>query len=463
MNDKTTDPVAQLGQQLAADHVLDKARAAGEQQAEPASSDADEEPAETSGYAEPLVDNDDEARFIGDFASFEEARAFLADDGDDFQRGDMTVVNGGLVRTRADGSFEVIVSSLLDEYAPPADHTERFARSLSDLERIVLEADFESGPLLGGLRDTMLALFKARPKGWNEMSEMEKKDLAKQLESQAATIIRKVARVVAEGEEISVTGKLESFNCKGGFDLKISAPGDEEAVVQLYRMTGHEVVIMSADAERFLTATAPEVEPDEPGLPFADPPAAEASPEPAYVPPADDSDLAGDADEDEDDVIEDDETAAAETLADIDGPLAGSEPGEYEGRSNPDDEPDGDLETGSADDNSELGQAIASADPDFVEATAEELAAQVGRSGSEPAGDATAKADYVGPREPEDAVPGESWIDTSREDQRPRFKHPNGKFYLSPPTAEVLEAWRAGNNPAAEESADENGFPADPA
>lgn len=274
------------------------------------------------GEAEPQVAQADgeerEPAFIGEFPTFDAVRDFAKDSEFELIAGDLTVVNGALVRVKPDLTFNTLLSDLLEEFAPPADHVAAFSRGLDDMERVVLEAKFESGGLLANLRDTIIELFKARPKVWSQMSQMEQRDTAKQIEAQAETLIRKIVRVVTEGETISVSGKLERYTHAGTFDLKISAASDEETALELFRMQGHDILIMSADAKRFLDAPEAKTDPDEPVLPLA--------------------------------------------LAE---PEQGEEPAPY---NPPDDDPDGDEPT-----------PVVTTAGDFEEATAEELNAQEGR------------------------------------------------------------------------------------
>lgn len=439
------DPINDLATGLAADHAATKG-AKKAKAAKPATGD----PA--------IPDNSDaEAKFIGDFDSFDAVRGFANEEGFNIEGGDMVVINGSLCRYTGK-VFEVVVN-LLDEYAAPADHIESFNAALTSIERVVLGAKFESGTLMAGLRDVIIGMFKARPKAWGEMSQAEQRDLAKQIEGQSTTLIRKIARVIAEGEEVSVIGKLESYSHKGSFDLKISSPAEEEAAIQLFRMQGHDIVIVSADAKRFIE-DAPDAitDSDEPELFPSEPdgtPIAELAPKEAA--PADDSDLApvkeiseeiGNVAQADDDIIEDpraeefEETnvvpivkpgeekpvsliaqvQGAETVAAIDGPLdtqaprkpsfgdgsmgdTGHEPGDYESRSNPEDEKDD-----------------------------------------------TPKADFYG-KQPADAKPGQTWVNES--DPRVRYFHPNGKWYLSAPTEEALAEWRAANEPQGNDFDDE--------
>lgn len=156
--------------------------------------------------------------------------------------------------------------------AEPEDHISAFDEQLEKLQQIVLDAEFDTGSLLGGVRDTLLEIFKHRPKAWSQMSEAEHRDLGKALENAAQALIRRVVLVVTEEDEIAVTGTLKGYSAKGGdFQLKVEAQGDDETALQLFKMDGHSVVIISADASKFLGKNGEaEVIPDQAALAFSD-------------------------------------------------------------------------------------------------------------------------------------------------------------------------------------------------
>lgn len=382
---------------------------------------------------------ENEPAIIGEFGSFDEVREFQAAESGEVQPGDIAIVNGALIRFTEKGT-EVLCSDLMDYFAPPADHTEEFARSLAEIERVVLNAEFESGRLLINMRDLLLGMFKAKPKKWSEMSEQEMRDLGKQLESQASTIIKKICHVVAEGEEISVAGKLDKYSNSGSFSLSISAANDEDAALALYRMQGHDVIIMSADAKRFLDSNEVEVIPDQASMQFADGERAEGEDAAEAAEHAEAEEA-----EEHDDVEEAAEAAAVEEQQQeqLEEQAPAAEPDAAE----PEAEAAAETKT------------EARAD-EFEEATAEELAGQKGRA---PNVEAERKADYTGAKEPTEAVPGESWHSTA--DDKVRYMHPNGKWYISAPTEADLEKFRAGlDEERAETQEDaESGFPAKPA
>jgi hypothetical protein len=155
------------------------------------------------------------------------------------------------------------------------DHVDEFERRIETLTGIAESAEFESGSLLGDIRDTIVEIFKHRPKPWSQMSEAEQRDMARGIEQSARTLVRKIVVVVAEEDLVSVQATLKGYSAKGGtFKLNAEARGDEETARLLFEMDGHEFVIMSADATRFLGQKGDAaVQPDAPALPFSDPPA----------------------------------------------------------------------------------------------------------------------------------------------------------------------------------------------
>lgn len=183
--------------------------------------------------------------------------------------------------------------------AEAEDHITEFDKRVERLTAIAEAAEFESGTLLGDIRDTMLEQFKHRPKPWSQMSEAEQRDLAKAIENSARTLLRKLVIVIAEEDLPSVSATLKGYSVKGDvFSLKAEARGDEETAIQLFNLDGHDVVIMSASADRFMSQRRDaEVQPDQPGLELPEGQAAdeEVDLEEAAEEPSDEGDAAGEA------------------------------------------------------------------------------------------------------------------------------------------------------------------------
>lgn len=205
--------------------------------------------------------------------------------------------NGGDYAPSEDLSSNEMAGAVTDpgETSGPnevVDHITAAERNLERLQRIAEEAEFESGTLVGDIRDGLLDVFKSRLKPWSQMSQGEQADLNRTLESIAKTVLRKLVVVLAEEEDVSVHATLKGYAVDGEtFKLKVVAKGDEETATELFRMDGHEVILIRADARRhYGQKRDAETHPDQPGLGFSDPPKAEEELPP---PPADDSDLAG--------------------------------------------------------------------------------------------------------------------------------------------------------------------------
>lgn len=177
---------------------------------------------------------------------------------------------------------------------PPVDHIEANERALERLVEIAENAEFSSGTLVGDIRDGMLNLFKARQKPWSQLSEIEQRDTAKGLENIAKAFVRKTVLVVAQEDKVTVDGVLKGYSGKGGaFSLKIEAQGDEATALELFKMDGHPVVIISADADKFVGQKGDvQTDADQPALKFEGDANANAG-----EPSSETKDLAGDEDE----------------------------------------------------------------------------------------------------------------------------------------------------------------------
>lgn len=185
--------------------------------------------------------------------------------------------------------------AIADDEAPTGDGETELDRKIERLSLIAEQAEFESGSLVGDIRDAIVEQYKNRPKPWSQLSEGEQRTLYSNLEHVAKLLLKKLVRVIAEEQDVSVPATLNGYSVDGNtFKLKVVANGDEETAAELFKMDGHEVVLIRADAKRFHGERKPgEVQPDQLGLTFADG-------EPREAPPADDSDLAGDDDDDDD-------------------------------------------------------------------------------------------------------------------------------------------------------------------
>jgi len=179
--------------------------------------------------------------------------------------------------------------------APGDDPESVFDRRLARLTTLVEEAEFESGTVFGDLRDLMLDLFKHRPKLWSAMSQSEQTATIQHIEATVRRAVGKVVLVIAQEDSLTVEGTLlGQFAVKGEtLEVKLKVEHtDAETLLDVYKMAGHRIVIVSADDKRFSSARREQAaEPDQRAMDFADP-KPKAPSEIVSRPPGDDSDLA---------------------------------------------------------------------------------------------------------------------------------------------------------------------------
>lgn len=161
-------------------------------------------------------------------------------------------------------------------FVPEFEKVDAHERNMQHLETLAVEAEFESGTLVGDIRDFMLQLYKERSKNWSQCSAGEQRDIVAMATTVAKKVVKKVTRVVAEQDNNSVHATLKGYSAGDGFDIKLKANSDEETALELYRMQGHEVIIISADARKFEGQRKDtEIDEDQAPLPFSDPKPAE--------------------------------------------------------------------------------------------------------------------------------------------------------------------------------------------
>lgn len=176
---------------------------------------------------------------------------------------------------------------------------------------IAMEADFESGTLIGDVRNTLLDLFKANPRPWSEINETDQRTIADGLEFISGIIVRKIVLIVATDDVGSQTihGTLESYAEKGNLTIKMTAEGSVDNVVALHNAVGGPVILKKADHQRYQGERRDAgVMPDQPGL-------FEGEEREAGEYQGNDDDLAGDDDNEAEiaDALAEQQNAAIET------------------------------------------------------------------------------------------------------------------------------------------------------
>lgn len=211
-------------------------------------------------------------------------------------------VVGAVQQAITDGAVadvsDAVATAVNEVPAAPGDDPESvFDRRLARLTTIAEESEFDTGTAFGDLRDCLLDLFKTRPKLWAAMTPSERNGVVRHIEGVARQVLHKVVLIIAQDGDDTISGTLDKKWTVNGETLEAKVKidnADNETLADLFKVAGHRVVIVSADAVRFMQARRSQDQGEDQGeIPFADPPAQranEAPPAPSH--PADDSDLA---------------------------------------------------------------------------------------------------------------------------------------------------------------------------
>lgn len=177
-----------------------------------------------------------------------------------------------------------------DEPAPgEPQHLNAIERMGAAAEEFLLNA----GSLVNDTRDFLLEQIKMRPKPWSATSESEQRDVAAACEQSAEVLVRKIVEGIAAGDKQPIRVMLESFTEKDGIKLtmKVKSFNEEEAfdaLMQLHKGRGKHMLLTLASVDDYKADRPAETQADQPDLGF------EAG---SDEHPADDSDLAGDEEE----------------------------------------------------------------------------------------------------------------------------------------------------------------------
>lgn len=157
-----------------------------------------------------------------------------------------------------------------------------FDRRMERFMTIVEEARFEAGNAFGILRDTILDLFKHRPSTWQGMDNQAQRDTIRAIEDASKDIIGKLVLVIAQEDCPTIHATmLDKLAVNGeAVEVKLKIEHVNAAVLlDVYKMAGQRVVIVSADDRRFMGAkTTPKTDPDQPDLPIEEEPEPEPAP-----------------------------------------------------------------------------------------------------------------------------------------------------------------------------------------
>lgn len=146
----------------------------------------------------------------------------------------------------------------LETPAAPGDEPESvFDRRLARLTTLATEAQFETGTLFGDLRDLMLDQYKHQVKPWAQMKPSEKQAIVNQCESVAGIVVGKMVLVLAQEDSETVQGTLDKKWTVNGesIELKVKlAEVHNDTLIDVLKLAGQRVVLVSADSKRFMSA-----------------------------------------------------------------------------------------------------------------------------------------------------------------------------------------------------------------
>lgn len=118
---------------------------------------------------------------------------------------------------------------------------EEASNALDELPKAI---DLNLRTLRGDTRDLILGAFKTRPKPWKEMSELEQKQMAHDIDVFAKEVVDRAARIIAGEGATTVEGKLESYTVKDGMKLNITCPATPDNLHALTDQVGSFVTLV---------------------------------------------------------------------------------------------------------------------------------------------------------------------------------------------------------------------------
>lgn len=140
---------------------------------------------------------------------------------------------------------------------------------------IASSAPLQTGTLAGDVRDTLLDMFRTRPKTWSQMTEAEQQDIGRALEYAARQLVRGVVDTIrSDGHDEPVRAILEGYTDKGDIKatLKVKTIDGDDAdrtILALHKARGKMVLITIASADDYFgERSALETDPDQPDLGF---------------------------------------------------------------------------------------------------------------------------------------------------------------------------------------------------
>jgi hypothetical protein len=156
------------------------------------------------------------------------------------------------------------------EHRPEFQEHDAIERRLERYDLIEEDSPLDARQLVGDLRDAVLDIFKhGRP--WDQMNEHEQRDTVWRIEQCVVGLVNRAVRLIAAEDRASIEATLKQFTGKGGsYKVTLEAMGSPEMASDLARLDGHDVLVISADAEPYSRQTKPRIAPDQMPIEFAE-------------------------------------------------------------------------------------------------------------------------------------------------------------------------------------------------
>lgn len=173
------------------------------------------------------------------------------------------------ITTPAAGSDADLAAAGGDEDEDESQTVQDAVGAIDRLADIAAECPLDLETLTADLRDGMLEIFRHRPKPWDQMLESDRLAVAKLVQTAVNAVVTRAVELLAADDRPGLKARLEKFAGKGGkFQITLVALGEPEMAADLARMDGHEVLVISADAQPYQTARKPRIPPDQAPLEF---------------------------------------------------------------------------------------------------------------------------------------------------------------------------------------------------
>ncbi len=135
-------------------------------------------------------------------------------------------------------------------------------RTMDVDDRVMLISD----GLHSQISDWLVDRIRQLPKTWREMTEQEQREVIESAISASGALVRATVNTVAADERKVIVADLDKVEFKDGIKAQISCSRTSEYRHELSDAQGQQILIVVADADKYMGGDHPEAEPDQPPL-----------------------------------------------------------------------------------------------------------------------------------------------------------------------------------------------------